>query len=276
MTSETELQHFLDIATVAARKGGQILMDTFGKLSQIKVKSAAGDLVTEADLASERAILQHLQQALPDHSILAEESGQHLNTRDSKYLWAIDPLDGTLNYAHGLPFFCVSIGLLVEGIPRLGVVYAPHLRLLYTGIVTPEAEKPGVSCCNGEPLQVSQAQTLEHSLLATGFPYKRRELKDNNYTEFMYFANRTQDIRRPGSAALDLCFVAAGAYDGYWEKHLNPWDLVAGAAIVQGAHGQVSAYDGNTFDPYSGAIVASNGALHPALIEGLAEARQHL
>lgn len=268
-----EHRTFLTIATEAARQGGDLLMDYFGKLSQIKVKSATGDLVTEADVASEQAILKHLQQALPDHSILAEESGQHLNTSDSKYLWAIDPLDGTLNYAHGLPFFCVSIGLLVEGIPRLGVVYAPHLRQLYTGL---SSETQSEAFCNGEPLQVSQAHELQHSLLATGFPYRRSTLKDNNYAEFLYFADRTQDIRRPGSAALDLCFVAAGAYDGYWEQHLNPWDLVAGAAIVKGAGGQVSAYNGASFDPHSGAIVASNGVLHPALVHGLAEARQSL
>lgn len=273
MTSSSELLPYLAIATEAARHGGEILMEYFGKLSHIKMKSATGDLVTEADVASEQAILRHLQKHLPDHGILAEESGQHLLGKNPTYLWAIDPLDGTLNYAHGLPFFCVSIGLLVEGIPRLGVVYAPHLRQLYTGMHTATQSE---ALCNGEALAVSQTQELQHSLLATGFPYRRSAIKDNNYTEFLYFADRTQDIRRPGSAALDLCFVAAGAYDGYWEQHLNPWDLVAGAAIVKGAGGTVSAYDNTRFDPYSGAIVASNGALHPALIHGLAEARQNL
>jgi myo-inositol-1(or 4)-monophosphatase len=276
--SLAELQHYLSVATAAAHLGGELLMTHRGALSQIRVKSASGDLVTEADLASEKAILNHFKTALPDHAILAEESGAHRVTTDtpSDYLWAIDPLDGTLNYAHGLPFFCVSIGLLVQGKPRVGVVYAPALGHLYTGIVAPHKEpSPGLdpleplALCNGQALSVSVADTLKESLLATGFPYHRSELSDNNYAEFMYFADRTQDIRRPGSAALDLCFVASGCYEGYWEQYLNAWDVVAGAAIVEAAGGHISAYDGGPLDPHSGAVVASNGHIHPLLIDGL-------
>lgn len=271
--SLAELQHYLSVATAAAKVGGDLLMAHRGALSQVRVKTASGDLVTEADLASEQAILSHFKSALPTHAILAEESGAHRssNATASDYLWAIDPLDGTLNYAHGLPFFCVSIGLLIQGKPRVGVVYAPALGNLYTGIVAPEdAQSPEpLAFCNGKALNVSVADTLKESLLATGFPYHRSELSDNNYAEFMYFADRTQDIRRPGSAALDLCFVASGCYEGYWEQYLNPWDVVAGAAIVEAAGGQISAYGGESLDPHSGAIVASNGHIHPLLIEGL-------
>lgn len=281
--SGSELQHFLKVATVAAQAGGDLLMAHRGALSQVRVKSASGDLVTEADLASEHAILTYLKTAFPEHAILAEESGAHQAVSDfengsTDYLWAIDPLDGTLNYAHGLPFFCVSIGLLIQGKPRVGVVYAPALGTLYTGIVpTLSAERASdrasadeaLAFCNGKAIHVSVADTLKESLLATGFPYHRSELSDNNYAEFMYFADRTQDIRRPGAAALDLCFVASGCYEGYWEQYLNPWDVVAGAAIVEAAGGQVTAYDGSAFDPHSGAVVASNGHIHPVLIEGL-------
>lgn len=280
--SWTELQHFLKVATVAARAGGDLLMTHRGALSQVRVKSASGDLVTEADLASEHAILTYFKTALPAHAILAEESGAHpagaeaagaeaagADTLAQDYLWAIDPLDGTLNYAHGLPFFCVSIGLLIQGKPRVGVVYAPALGTLYTGIVPKNSPEKATAFCNDQALQVSATDTLKESLLATGFPYHRSELSDNNYAEFMYFADRTQDIRRPGAAALDLCFVASGCYEGYWEQYLNPWDVVAGAAIVEAAGGQATAYNGQSLDPHSGAIVASNGQIHPLLIAGL-------
>jgi len=271
MSDTPDLHHFLKVAIAAARAGGDLLMQYQGNLSQVRVKSASGDLVTEADLASEKAILTHMQTALPEHGILAEESGAQAGADTSDYLWAIDPLDGTLNYAHGLPFFCVSIGLLIQGKPRVGVVYAPALRELYTGIVDGSRSE---AYCNDQPLEVSVVNTLEQSLLATGFPYDRGSRADNNYAEFMYFGDRTQDIRRPGAAALDLSFVAAGRYDGYWEKNLNAWDIVAGAAIVNAAGGLVSSYKGCPLRPETGEIVASNGSLHRALIEGLGEVRR--
>lgn len=257
---------WLELAVRAARAGGQHLLEHLGQLQDVRVKSASGDLVTEADLASEKAILEVLRREVPEHGILAEESGAH-NANQSEYLWAIDPLDGTLNYAHAFPFFCVSIGLLKHNTPILGVIYAPALNELFQAEVGQGATR------NGQPLQVSAVNTLEQSFLATGFPYTRGQIEDNNYKEFMYFGNRCQDIRRPGSAALDLANVACGRFDGYWERHLNPWDLVAGAAIILAAGGQISSYSGEVFDPHSGEIVASNGALHAQLIEGLQEVR---
>ncbi len=267
------LHRALEVATTAARRGGDCLMKYRGQLKDIQTKSASGDLVTEADLASEKIVLQVLTDYFPNHGILAEESGAHQETptktnTPSDYLWAVDPLDGTLNYAHGLPFFCVSIGLTYKNQPVVGVVYAPYLKELYQAIA-PES----LALLNGNAIQVSQADTLEQSLLATGFPYRRGEMADNNYAEFMHLANQTQGIRRPGSAALDLCFVAAGRYEGYWEKHLNPWDLAAGAALVTAAGGRVSGYQGKTLDLDSGAIVASNGHIHPLLIQQLAQVR---
>lgn len=258
-------QHYLDLAVRAAQAGGQILMDYLGNLQNVRTKSATGDLVTEADEASELAILKILRAEVPEHGILAEESG--LSSRDSDYLWAIDPLDGTLNYAHQVPFFCVSIGLLFQGQPVLGVVYAPRLQELFTGL-------PGHGAfLNQQPIHVSEVQTLKQAFLATGFPYRRAELEDNNYREFMAFANLTQDIRRPGSAALDLSYVACGRFDGFWERHLNSWDVAAGAALVLAAGGQVSAYNGQDLDPYSGEILVSNGHLQKKMQHVLAETR---
>lgn len=260
------LHTYLELATRAAQAGGQILRKHLGHLQQIRTKSAAGDLVTEADEASEKAILALLQAEVPEHGILAEESGQY--SPEADYLWAIDPLDGTLNYAHQVPFFCVSIGLLYRLEPVLGVVYAPRLDELFQGI-------PGQGAwLNGEPIAVSDVQHLQQAFLATGFPYRKAELPhDNNYPEFMHLADRCQDVRRPGSAALDLCYVACGRFDAFWERHLNPWDVSAGAALVRAAGGTVSAYAG-PLDPHSGEILASNGAVHAQMQAELKQVRQ--
>lgn len=252
---------YLAIATAAAEKGGRLLLSHFRNISQIQVKSSSGDLVTEADLASEAAIIEHLQTHCPEHAIWAEESGKSA-TDDAEFTWVIDPLDGTLNFAHGIPFFAVTLALLKQGKPIVGVTYLPMLDELFT------AEADGGCFLNGKPVSVSQTKTLKESLLATGFPYAKAQLKDNNYAEFCYFADRTQDIRRPGAAALDLAYTACGRFDGYWEKHLNPWDIAAGALLVKEAGGQVSGYFG-PLDVRSGEIIASNGQIHKALEDGL-------
>lgn len=261
------LSDYLALAERAARTGGELLMDYLGQLNktkQVRAKSAAGDLVTAADLASEQTILQLLQAEVPDHGILAEESGRHAQA-DSPWLWAIDPLDGTLNFAHEVPFFCVSIALLYHNQPVVGVVYAPRLNECFS------AQKAGPALLNGQPLQVSEVDSLQQGFLATGFPYRKGQMQDNNYREFIYFANRCQDVRRPGSAALDLCYVAAGRFDGFWERHLNAWDVCAGAVLVEAAGGKVSAYSGGPLDPFNGEILASNGHLHSTLSAGLQE-----
>jgi myo-inositol-1(or 4)-monophosphatase len=261
--SATDLQRFLDIATVAALAGGSILQQYWGKLRDIQGKGRWGDLVTEADIASEQAILAVMQRHLPDHPILAEESGLQQTQQDSPLLWAIDPLDGTTNYAHQYPFYAVSLGLLVAGVPQVGVVYLPFFNELF------QAAQGLGATLNYQPITVSATPTLAESLLVTGFAYDRRETEDNNYREFCHFTHITQGVRRGGSAASDLAYVACGRLDGYWERGLSPWDLAAGAVLVQEAGGTVTAYDGSSMNLNSGRILATNGHLHGSLSQAL-------
>ncbi|MEM9482942.1 MAG: inositol monophosphatase family protein [Cyanobacteria bacterium P01_F01_bin.116] len=259
-----DLHRFLDVATEAALTGGAVLQKYWKNLSSIQEKGRSGDLVTEADKASEVEVLAVIKRHFPDHGILAEESGQ-LGQLDSPLLWAIDPLDGTTNYAHGYPLCAVSIGLMVEGVPSVGVVYNPILGDLYRG-----AKGLGATH-NRQPIQVSATAKLANSLLVTGFAYDRRETIDNNYAEFCHLTHLTQGVRRGGSASIDLAHVATGCLDGYWERGLSPWDLAAGVVLVEEAGGQVSAYDGTPFDIQSGRLIASNGCVHPLIIQELAQ-----
>lgn len=264
MPTTEDLQRFLDVATEAAMAGGAVLQTYWGNLSSIQEKGRSGDLVTEADRASEVAVLAVIKRHFPDHAILAEESGQ-LGQSDSSFLWAIDPLDGTTNYAHQYPLCAVSIGLLVSGVPTVGVVYNPILDDLY------RAAKGLGATHNRQPIQVSATTALENSLLVTGFAYDRRETIDNNYAEFCHLTHLTQGVRRGGSASVDLAHVACGCLDGYWERGLSPWDLAAGVVLVEEAGGQISAYDGSPFDIYSGRLVATNRHLQPAIIQELSQ-----
>ncbi|MDY7016318.1 MAG: inositol monophosphatase family protein [Cyanobacteriota bacterium] len=257
-----QLQIFLDIATEAALAAGTILQDCWGQLQNIEEKGGGGDLVTEADRKSEVAILQILERHVPDHRILAEEAGQ-LGNADSDYLWAIDPLDGTTNYAHSYPVASVSIALLVRGQPQVGVVYDPFQNELFRA-----ATGLGATL-NRRPMRVSQTEELSNSLLATGFAYDRRETKDNNYAEFCYLTHLTQGVRRAGSASLDMAAVACGRYDGYWERGIKPWDIAAGIVLVEEAGGRVSAYDGSPLQLDSGRILATNGKISAALSRAL-------
>ncbi len=257
-----QLQIFLDIATEAAMDAGSILKAKFRNLKNIQEKGRPGDLVTEADKEAESAVLKVLKRHLPDHAILAEESGT-VGGQDQKYLWAIDPLDGTTNYAHGYPAFAVSIGLMIEGIPQIGVVYNPIRDELF------RAAKGLGATCNRLPIQVSQTSKLDKSLLVTGFAYDRRETKDNNYAEFCYLTHLTQGVRRSGSASVDLTDVACGRLDGYWERGLSPWDITAGIIILEEAGGLVTAYDTSPIDINSGRILATNGYIHQVLSETL-------
>lgn len=264
MPTTTQLQIWLEIATEAALAGGAVLMSFWGKLEEIQEKGRSGDLVTEADKAAEDAILSVIQRHLPDHAILAEESGK-LGQQGSQYLWAIDPLDGTTNYAHQYPVFAVSIGLLIEGNPWLGVVYDPYHQDLYRA-----AQGLGATC-NRSPMQVSTTRELSKSLLVTGFAYDRRETPDNNYAEFCRLTHLTQGVRRGGSAAMDLAQVACGRLDGYWERGLSPWDITAGIVLVQEAGGTVTGYDRTPADVYSGRLLASNTHLHATLSDVLCQ-----
>ncbi|MBW4420561.1 MAG: inositol monophosphatase [Myxacorys californica WJT36-NPBG1] len=265
--SPGQLQVFLDIATEAASCAGAVLQTHWGKLEHVREKGRPGDLVTEADKAAETAILDVLRRHVPEHSILAEESGQFDNAQ-SEYLWAIDPLDGTTNYAHQYPFFAVSVGLLINGVPQVGVVFDPIHNDLF------RAAKGLGATCNRQPIRVSQTADLERSLLVTGFAYDRRQTSDTNYPEFCHLTHLTQGVRRDGAAALDLAYIACGRLDGYWERGLSTWDSAAGVVLVREAGGEVTAYDRTPFDLASGRILATNGEIHEALSRELMHVKQ--
>ncbi|WNC29357.1 inositol monophosphatase family protein [Thermosynechococcus sp. PKX82] len=258
----SERQRYLEIATEAALAGGAVLQHYWGKLSEIEEKGRSGDLVTVADRQSEAVVLDVIHRHCPDHAVLAEESGL-LGLKDNPFLWAIDPLDGTTNYAHQYPFSAVSVALLVEGEPHIGVVYDPFHRELFRAATGLGATR------DRQPIQVSTTAELSHSLLVTGFAYDRRETEDNNYAEFCYLTHLSQGVRRSGAAAIDLAYIACGRLDGYWERGLSPWDLAAGVVLVREAGGVVTAYDQSPFQLTSGRILATNGYLHTALSEAL-------
>ena len=259
----TTLQLFLDVATEAALAAGAVLQDYLGKLEDTIIeKGRPGDFVTVADKASEAVILEVLRHHFPKHSILAEESGK-LGNQDNQYLWAIDPLDGTTNYAHQYPLFAVSIGLLIDGVPQVGVIYDPFHDELFRAAAGLGATRNHCS------IKVSKTSELSKSLLVTGFAYDRHETSDNNYAEFCHLTHLTQGVRRSGSASLDLAHVACGHLDAYWERGISPWDIVAGIILLQEAGGKVTAYDGTPIKIESGRILATNGYIHNKLSQEL-------
>ena len=219
------------------------------------------NLVTEMDTRSERIIVEMLRASFPDHGIIAEEETK-IQT-GSGYRWIIDPLDGTTNYAHGYPCFSVSIALEHEGDAIAGVVYDPMREELFS------ARKGGGASLNGKPIRVSAADTLIKSLLATGFPYDRKTSDKNNLDYFHELLMASQEVRRDGSAALDLCSVAAGRFDGFWELKLKPWDVAAGSLIVLEAGGMVTDLSQNAFDINAEEVLASNGRIHRQMAEVL-------
>ncbi len=258
MTMEPEaLEAALAAAVALAREAGLLLLSSYRGGSGFTLKGEV-DLVTEADLASEALIRRRLGARFPDHAILAEEGGAS-GSADAPARWVVDPLDGTTNFAHGHPFFSVSIGLEAEGLLQVGVVHAPALGLTWT------ARRGGGASRSGAPARVSTTASLSGSLVASGFPYDRRSNPDNNATEWARTLRRAQGMRRCGSAALDLALVADGTYDGYWEKRLNPWDVAAGALLVLEAGGRVEGLDGSAVPPWPETLVASNGLVHDEL-----------
>lgn len=246
----------------AAHEGGAVLMKYFGKIASVTHKGEI-DLVTEADKEAELRIVSIIKAAYPHHLILAEETGESGSASSCK--WIIDPLDGTTNYAHGYPCFCISIAVELDGEIRYGVVYDPVRKELFT------AEKDKGAHLNGSALSVSSTQSLNSSLLCTGFPYDIRQDMESNLGHFRGFLLKAQAIRRDGTAALDLCYTAAGRFDGFWEQKLRPWDVAAGSLIVAEAGGTVSSYQGNPFSIYAPEIVASNGIIHEQMLEVLRE-----
>jgi myo-inositol-1(or 4)-monophosphatase len=262
----------------ASREAAKILIEGFRSRPEVTRKGRV-DLVTEYDRASERFLRERLLRVTAI-AVVGEEEGGARSSGPGGATWFVDPLDGTTNFVHGHPYFCVSVGLVVERSPVVGVVIAPMLNLEYLGVVEGEPVQDAIAQAtpgarrmatrNGEPCAVSDVSVVLDALLATGFPYDVHTSSDNNLDAFVMMMRRCQAIRRCGSAALDLCHVADGTYDGYWERKLKPWDLAAGAAIVLAAGGTLSAFDGGPPDVAVGHLVATNGVLHATLLEELA------
>jgi myo-inositol-1(or 4)-monophosphatase len=255
MTSE------LEAALSAARRAGEVLRAAFGTEHSITYKGEV-DLLTEIDEQAERLIREELLGTFPTYGMLAEEGGELTGEEDVR--WIVDPLDGTTNYAHQLPIFCVSIALEWSGEVILGVVHDP------IGEETFVAERGRGATLNGGPIKVSDTDELIRALIATGFPYDRAEMPEA-LELFGRFAATTQGMRRLGSAALDLCYVASGRIDGYYERGIWPWDLAAGSVIVEEAGGNLTNYRGDVLDLDGREIVASNGRLHPSIMRLMVE-----
>ena len=244
-----------------ARKAGRILHENYEQDLEIKFKGEI-DLVTHVDHASERFLIDEINQNFVGHKFVAEESGE--SEGESDHLWIIDPLDGTVNFAHGIPFFCVSVAYAYKGEVKLGAVYDPMRNEMFS------AERGAGARLNQRPLKVKNAEKLKQSLLVTGFPYDVAETKSNNFSNYEHFAKLTQGVRRLGSAALDLCYVAAGRLDGYWELSVNSWDVAAGGLIAEEAGAKVTNIKGKpeyVQKPVS--VIAANALLHQQIFEGL-------
>lgn len=255
----------LNVAIEAAKEAGRFLKDSVGKVTSIETKKGnVRDLVSEIDRTSEAKIIGIIKHHHPDHAILAEESGA--SDQSVKYKWVIDPLDGTVNFLHGVPVFCVSIAVEHNGEIIAGVIYDPNLDELYT------AEKGSGAFLNGRRLRVSRTGKLINSLLVTGFPYDIAMNPDHAVERFVSFLMEGRGVRRLGSAALDLAYIAAGRFDGYWEVSLNPWDMAAGILFVNEAGGKTTDFSGGTSSIYKKQIVASNGIIHDAMLKVLTRA----
>jgi myo-inositol-1(or 4)-monophosphatase len=248
----------LDFAIDLARRAGTLLIAYFERRRDVALKSQF-DMVTDADRASEELIVSAIVQQFPGHAIIAEE-GRNV-TGESAYAWLIDPLDGTTNYVHGLPAFSVSLALLKDGAPLLGVVYDPTRDELFS------AERGQGAHCNGRRLRVSSTPGLDTALISTGFPYDYATNQDNNAREFVALQARVQGVRRGGSAALDLAYVAHGRLDAHWELRLAPWDMAAGALLVSEAGGRLSDWRGGPWNPWIDRMVASNGHIHNEMLQ---------
>jgi myo-inositol-1(or 4)-monophosphatase len=259
------MDEFARVGEAVAREAGRFLMDQRNSGFRVARKGEI-DLVTEIDLAAEKMIVSRIHKAFPDHAILAEEL--HAQTARGACTWIVDPLDGTTNYAHGFPVFSVSIGLEINGIVEWGAVYNPNLDEFF-------AARRGMGAfLNGASLRVSETESLGGSLLATGFPYDIRTSRQNNLDHFRAFALRAQGIRRAGSAALDLCYVAAGRFDGFWEFKLNPWDCAPGYLMVREAGGKVTNFRGAEGSIYDRECLATNNRIHQQMIAILDETFQ--
>jgi myo-inositol-1(or 4)-monophosphatase len=258
MTVEIDNEKILAAARQAALETGGFLKKCYGRRAEVEFKGDV-NLVTRWDRESQEIIHKIIKDNFPGHSILGEED---LNVeKDKELLWLIDPIDGTTNFAHSLPMFCVSIAFMVRGGAEVGVVYVPVLDEMFY------ACRGGGAFLNGERIQVSAETDLGKSLLATGFPYDRRESADNNVDNFNKFIVKARGIRRMGAAAIDIAYAAAGRFEGFWELKLFPWDTAAAFLMVEEAGGKVTDFSGNPFDPFMKEIVVSNGHIHQQMLD---------
>jgi len=256
----------MEVAKEAARRAGGLLKERFGQGASYRLKSSHHDLITEGDRLAEQEILAQIREAFPDHGVLSEERPPEPSP--SSYRWVIDPLDGTTNYAHGIPFFAVSIALEEDGQPILGVVYDPLREELFSAL------KGEGAYLNGRPIRVSSVQRVRESLIATGFPY-RSELLERHLRYFKALLPEAQSLRRFGSAALCLAYVACGRLEGYWDLALHRWDLAAGYVLVQEAGGVVSDLSGGELPPDGRQLIATNGHIHSEVLEAFHGADAH-
>ena len=250
----------LSTAIEAVIKAGQIQMDFIDSGFKISKKGKI-DLVTEADVAVETMFRELIGKRFRDHTILAEEFGQEKDTHGASHCWVFDPIDGTNNYAHGLPIFCSSLALEIDGRGEIGAIYDPTRKELFV------AERGGGAFLNGRPIHVSEAATLVESMLVTGFPYDVHGRIPEIVGLFGDFVGKARAVRRLGSAALDICYVAAGRMDGFWEQDLKPWDIAAGAVILEEAGGKVTDFSGGPFASRRPQLVATNGRIHEQMLD---------
>lgn len=253
--------NYLEIAEKTAREAGVILLENLGKVKEIEFK-AKNSLVTEVDKLSEEIIISNIKSSFPEHAIFAEESGRDSITSD--HVWLIDPIDGTTNYAHAYPFFSISIALEVRGEVIVGLVYDPVKDEMFT------AEEGKGAFLNGEPIAVSKSDAIEHSHVCTGFMHEVELMVEANIKHFGNFIRRARAVRRDGSAALDLCYVACGRFDGFWELGLNPWDTAAAVLILKEAGGHVCKFTGDQYSIYDKEILATNSIVQDQMMEILA------
>lgn len=253
-----DLNHLKDVAVAAAFQAGTLIRSKLGRVARIEHKGAI-DLVTEVDRGAEALIVDVLRSQFGDHAILAEERGQEQGRPDR--LWIVDPLDGTTNFAHGLKACCVSIAFSAEGEAQVGVILDPFANELFVAL------KDRGAWLNGRPARVSDTGTMADSLLVTGFPYNIRDIMAHVMPRFACCLEASQGIRRLGSAALDLCYVAVGRFEGFWEQNLKPWDTAAGVLMVTEAGGRVTDFDNREFSPGAKTVLASNGRIHAQMLK---------
>lgn len=255
------LVNILSFAEETAYEAGKIILKGFRSNATVINKKSATNLVTSMDIASEKFIVEAIRKKFPSHSIVAEEGSGF--DKGKEFLWYIDPIDGTNNYAHGIQNFSVSIGIFSKELNSIcvGVVYDPYHNEMF------KAMRGSGSYLNGEQIEVSKTDKLSHSIIATGFPYKKKNPSKNNSIQLTKILPNIRDIRRLGAASLDLCYVACGRIDGFWESTLQPWDTAAGSLIVKEAGGQITRYSGEKYQPEKDDVIASNGFIHKKIMK---------